>query len=249
MNPSLSGSRDRIEPLHLASYFAARTTQPFYSMNSTDSIEPATERFRSSLPSALLPISPHLAADTKSRYDLQSNEQLTTQEQHCSKCGHNLYLGDSQTRIQNVRQRSKRSGGTTGYTKKKTVKRTLCGRCGNSRDIDVPLDPPGNARTEEIKPGEQFKGLKDGNSPDTKLSTSPAVPSRNASPASAPIPSLNPAITQEKPATGNVKRSKKKSALQEMLAKNHQNQSNSKKDGSESSAGGIGGLADFLNGL
>lgn len=217
-------------------------------------IDPATERFRSLLPHVILSVSPHLSAEVKSRFDLQQTEvpfTTTTSQEFCPKCGYFLFLGDSQTRSLRIRTKSRPTDGGKGALQSRRmrkVKRTVCGRCGHFRDMDLLVDAAPSFIAGDAKA---------------------TVPSNVSiiSPISEPLPPPNVAPISNTPTLathttassrgdekiaatptgGSGKRSKKKSVLQEMISKSRQQESQANKK--KETAGGIGGLADFLNGL
>ncbi|KAK0453524.1 hypothetical protein EV421DRAFT_687497 [Armillaria borealis] len=189
-------------------------------MNTDLDTEPATSKFHQSLPYAYLAVSPSLSALHATRI---KSQRAVENPDFCSRCGTFLLDGLSSSRLKRVRK---------GCNEGKRIREVQCRGCGFGNDTDV---QKGNA---------VIYGRRNGRSnrnsvvvipePEPKPEPEPVV---KAAPAVAKIPTSNPSTPAPK------LRQKKKSVLQDMLAKNRTREERDKSTQSST------GLAAFLSGL
>lgn len=237
-------------------------------MQSTNEI--ATSKFQFSLPYALQSLSPALAALHTTRARLLNHPNLpgdTFTTTHCSRCGTYLLDGESSVRI------IRKTGGVHGkingraaasYTR---ILRRSCNVC--KHEEDVPIDN-GNAglfpKVRRRKAGEKsidsipreplpqvpqsknpLESLPDSRKDSSMSSRAPSVVSAHPPRISTPTPT--PPTRSPVPQSGHLSssrakpRPKKKSGLQDMLARNRERQEQERK------ATGSVGLAAFLENL
>lgn len=230
--------------------------------------ENITSRFRQDLSLALLPISPQLSALHASRHRLLAQKDpsipvdaSTSSTTTCTKCGGFLFPGHGQVRVQTKRvkeNKGKRGGGEdTGSTTVQTLVKS-CGLCGYTDHIHM------NGTRAARQKFKSVRGAKRGihvtrlpvalvpsviDIPPT-MPPPPAISFPTAIVAASPIsargsassstlsPASIPAPTSMKP-RGN----KKRSGLQELLARNKAAQK------SDQSTKTSSGLQQFLTGL
>ncbi|TFK55932.1 hypothetical protein OE88DRAFT_1731569 [Heliocybe sulcata] len=208
-----------------------------------------TARYQLSLPLLLRSASPALSALHVARLRRVLPQEPTLQETHCQRCGSFLLDGLSEVRTATAKKRK--------VVSQKVLRKT-CGSCGHVQLRPLEL---GNARLFP-KAGRNFNGSSDRK----EIATTPMRESessdmavishsqttdtvRSSSRDAAQSPRRSPSTEQKQssslPNAGPGKRPKKKSGLQELLAKNRERerQAQAKKDSSQS------GLGAFMSGL
>ncbi|KAF9055361.1 hypothetical protein BDZ89DRAFT_1055959 [Hymenopellis radicata] len=182
----------------------------------------ATSKFQQSMPYALLPVSAELSA----LYRQQSTSLSQDSHEFCANCGFYLFDGQSASRC------IRKSGGTK-------FRQTQCVHCNHKVEISVAsgaasVFPSQRQRRRHPTTVLPLITIKESVlQPEAVISTSPDV--KSSEPRAVEERSQNPT---------SKSRPKKKSALQDMLARNRKRE---EKAGSASSSSG--GLAAFLSGL
>ncbi|KAK0490916.1 hypothetical protein IW261DRAFT_49307 [Armillaria novae-zelandiae] len=187
-------------------------------MNPDLDTEPATSKFHQSLPYAFLPVSPSLSALHATRI---KSKRTVENPDFCSRCGTFLLDGLSSSRLKRVRK---------GCDEGRRIREVQCRGCGFANGTDV---QKGNA----VVYGRRNRRLNRNSVvviPEPEPEPEPAA--KTALVVAKTLPS-NPSTPAPK------QRQKKKSVLQDMLAKNRTREERDKSTQSST------GLAAFLSGL
>lgn len=226
-------------------------------MASEPDVDPATLRFQLALPKTAQAISPTLAAlhITRTRllyYGEAGCRAFDTT--HCQRCG--IYLLEGTGSVRTARRSTKKAGVGAKVT---TVLRRSCGVCGGRQDVPIdagnmPVFPRvGKTQSKSgLVPQPQIKDMQPVekavliSQPLSSAPTSAAPSSSRPSPmpgSQRTLPVAKPTPQDIQHADGRSKaRAKKKSGLQEMLARSKERQEKER-------AGLNGGLAAFLQDL
>ncbi|KZT20356.1 hypothetical protein NEOLEDRAFT_872848 [Neolentinus lepideus HHB14362 ss-1] len=211
-----------------------------------------TLKYQLSLPFLLQPTSPSLAALHACRLRRTHPQASTLRDTHCLQCGYLLSDGLSEVRTARARKKRRVSGGLMPK-----VLRKVCGSCDHVQLY--PLDD-GNAKlfpkagkntnrsgqtgraTELMRAGASSSSISKKDHDILPASSRETSVSRTEQKPSPSPRSASPSVTDPV----QVKRPKKKSGLQELLAKNRERERQEQaRKGNEQD----GGLASFLSGL
>lgn len=184
--------------------------------------DPATVKFQQALPYALLRVSPSLSALHTSRVRKLAGTVTPQQLDSCARCGTFFHVSDSSTRITRLNRPTR------------TCLQSKCGQCGWLNEFAVTC---GNASL--------FPRRKRGSSityEKQKTISSAAPPAPEPKPIDQPVPV---AATSAGLVSKAKSRAKKRTGLQEMLARNREKEQRAKVAPAEPQSG----LAAFLDSL
>ncbi|PBL02437.1 hypothetical protein ARMGADRAFT_254584 [Armillaria gallica] len=185
-------------------------------MNTDLDTEPATSKFHQSLPYAYLAVSPSLSALHVTRI---KSQHAVENPDFCSRCGTFLLDGLSSSRLKRVRK---------GCNEGRRIREVQCRGCGFANDIDI---QKGNA---------VIYGRRNGRS---NRNSAVVIPEPEPEPVAKAVPTVAKLPTSNRSTPAPKLRQKKKSVLQDMLAKNRTREERDKSTQSST------GLAAFLSGL
>lgn len=233
---------------------------PFAMSTSAESeTDPATRKYRMALPHCAQNISPALAALHVTRARLIDNPKAVSHQfdaTHCAACGMYLLDGTSTVRVVRSGRRRKTSRMPEAGAMTRVVRRT-CSACGRENDLRIEQDnaqmyprvakrkgasdravagisaaePPEDVPTKTVRV-----------STTTDIVQAPPM-SSTSKPTKTPSKVISTSRVDETPNAKSNPRPKKKTGLQEMLARSRERQAK------ERSASAGPGLASFLLGL